>query len=101
MFEMLEEKFEKSKPRLDRGLPILLYSSYAVISFIALIFGAGQHGFPWLFRLVVWAAMFLLSLTWLTTSLKSSVPNTRRDFRIRSMILLWLLIAQRLPYLLR
>jgi hypothetical protein len=101
MFETLEDKFEKSKPPLDRGLPILLYSFYAVFSSIALILGVGRHGFSRLFSLVVWAAMFLLSLTWLMTSLKSSVPNTRRDFWVRSMILLWLLIAQRLPYLLR
>jgi hypothetical protein len=93
MFETLEEKFEKSKPPLDRGYPILVYSSYAIVSFIALILGVPGHGFSHLFSLVVWASMFLLSLTWLVTGLRSSVPITRHELRVRSQILLFLLFA--------
>jgi hypothetical protein len=91
MFETLEDAFEKSKPPLDRGWPILMYSANVVLSSFALIVEGG-HGFSrgpvrLLFSLIVWAVMFLLSLTWLVASLKSSVPITRRDYRVRFTIL--------------
>ena len=101
MFETLEDKFEKSKPPLDRGYPILLYSGYVVVSSIALTLGVRRHNFYHPFSLVVWAAIFLLSLTWLVTSLRSSVPIARHDFAIRSNILLFLLMAEDLPYIWR
>jgi hypothetical protein len=102
MFETLEEKFEKSKPPLDRGYPILVYSSYAVVSFIALVLGRRGHGFSQLFSLAVWAAMFLLSFSWLVASVRSSVPITRHELWVRSQILLFLLFAQdTLPYILK
>jgi hypothetical protein len=93
MFETLEDKFEESKKPLDPGLPMLMYSASAIGSCIAIILGMRRHGFSHLFSLVVWATMFLLSLTWLVTSLRSSVPITRRDFRVRHIILLSLLFA--------
>ncbi|MGA9978704.1 MAG: hypothetical protein WBQ08_08725 [Candidatus Sulfotelmatobacter sp.] len=93
MFETLEDRIENKKP-LDRGYPILMFGISAIVSSIALILVVRGHGFSHLFSLVVWAAAFLLSLTWLVTSLRSSAPMTRRDFRVRSMVLLWLLLAQ-------
>lgn len=100
MFETLEDSFEKSKPPLDRGLPIFVYSFHAVVSSIALIFGGRGHDPSHLFSLAVWAAMFLLSLTWLVASFRSSVPITRRDFRVRFQILFSLLMVQdALPYI--
>jgi hypothetical protein len=93
VFETLEDKFEESKKPLDPGLPILMYSASALGSCIAIFLGMGRHGFSHLFSLVVWATMFLLSLTWLITSLRSSVPMTRRDCRVRHIILLLLLFA--------
>ncbi len=92
MFETLEDAFEKSKPRLDRGVPILTYGILAVLSFIGLILGVERHGFSRLFSPVVWAVMFLLSLNWLITSLRSSVPITRSDFLVRFKILWFLLL---------
>jgi hypothetical protein len=99
MFETLEDAFEKSKPPLDRGWPILMYSANVVLSSFGLILEGG-HGFSQgharlLFSLIVWADMFLLSLTWLVASLKSSVPTTRRDCGVRFIILqvLFLLAA--------
>jgi len=100
MFESLDDMFEKSKKPLDRRLSILMYGTTAIGSFIFLFLGVLGHGFSHLFNLVVWAAMFLLSLTWLVTSLRLSVPITRRDFTVRCMIVAWLLWAHRLPYLL-
>jgi lysylphosphatidylglycerol synthetase-like protein (DUF2156 family) len=101
MFETLEDSFEKSKKPLDRSLPILMYGTTAIGSSILLILGVLGHGFSHLFNLIVWAAMFLLSLTWLVTSLRLSVPITRRGFTVRCMILFWLLWAHRLPYIWR
>jgi hypothetical protein len=92
LFETLEDRLEKSMPPLDRGWPILMYSVSVVLGSIALILGVGGHGFSRLFSLVVWAVMFLLSLTWLVTSLTSSVPITRRDFWVRYQILSVLLL---------
>jgi hypothetical protein len=99
MFETLEDKFEKSKKPLDRGLPILMYGATATVSSIVLILRARGHGFSHLFSLVDWAAMFLLSSTWLVTSLRSSVPITRRDCGVRVIVLSLLLMAQNLPYI--
>jgi hypothetical protein len=101
MFETLEDAFEKSKPPLDRGLPILMYGIHVVISSTVLILGICRvrgRGLSHLFTLIVWVAMLLLSLTWLVTSFRSSVPITRYDYRVRYTIL-WvlLLLARFLP----
>jgi hypothetical protein len=97
VFETLEDKLEKSKKPLDPGLPILMYGATAAVSSIMLILRARGHGLSHLFSLLDSAAMFLLSLTWLVTSLRSSVPITRRDCGVRGIILLLLLMAQDLP----
>jgi hypothetical protein len=94
VFETLEDAFEKSKPPLDTGWPILMYSTDVVLSSFVLIIEGGR-GFSQgharlLFSLIVWAVMFLLCLTWLVASLRSSVPITRRDFGVRFTIL-WVL----------
>jgi len=91
MFETLEDMAEKSRPLLDRGYPILLYSGGVVLSSIALIL-EGRDGFSpgqarLMFSLVGWVVMFLLSLTWLVASLRSTVPITRRDLWVRFTIL--------------
>jgi hypothetical protein len=98
MFETLEDMFEKSKHPLDRRLPVVMYGIYAILGLIALILGVRRHGFSQLFRLVVWAAIFLLSLTWLVASLRSAVPMTHRGFGVRNTILVLLLMAQDLAY---
>jgi hypothetical protein len=95
MFETLEDAFEKSKPPLDPGWPILMYSTNVVLCSFALIV-EGWHGFSQgharlLFSLIGWAVMFLLCLTWLVASLRSSVPITRRDFGVR-LTILWVLL---------
>jgi hypothetical protein len=81
MFETLEDAFEKSKPPLDRGWPILLYGGYVVLSSIALTLGVRRHGFHHPFSLAVWAAMFSLSLIGLVTSLRIFRPNSPPRFR--------------------
>jgi hypothetical protein len=94
MFDTLEDEFEKTKPPLDRGWPILMYGADVCLSSTVLILGicgVRGHGFSHLFSLIVWTAMFLLSLTWLITSLRSSTPIARSDFRVRYTIL-WVLL---------
>ncbi|PWT84255.1 MAG: hypothetical protein C5B58_05000 [Acidobacteria bacterium] len=92
MFETLEDALEKSKPPLDRGVPILAYSILAVLSFVFLVVGVERHGFSRLLGPVVWAVMFLLSLNWLITSLRSSVPISRSDFWVHYKVLWFLLL---------
>jgi hypothetical protein len=90
MFETLEDMFEESKQPLDRRWPILMYSIFAVYGLVYLILAVRRHQ-P--LGLVVGAVMFLLSLIWLTTTIRSPVPVTRRDSRVRRTILLLLPLA--------
>ena len=94
MFETLEDAFEKSKPPLDPGFPALMYGGDVAISSTVLILGicgVRGHGLAHLLALAVWVVTLLLSLTWLIASLRSSVPITRYDFRVRYTIL-WVLL---------
>ena len=90
MFETLEDMSEKSKPPLDRAWPVLMYSESALAGLVFLILGVRRHQ-P--LGIVVGAVMFLLSLVWLITTIRSPLPVTRRDFRLRSGILLWIPLA--------
>jgi hypothetical protein len=95
MFESLEDAFEKSKPPLDRGYPILMYSMYVVVGLFYVVEGVRRHH-P--FGVVVGAVVFLLSLVWLITIIRSSVPATRRDFWVRGQIVIWILMAYEIAY---
>jgi hypothetical protein len=95
MFETLEDSFEKSKPPLDRGWAILDYSWFAAIGLCYLVLGVRRHQ-P--VCLVVGAVVFLLSLTWLITTIRSPVPVSRRDFRVRGQIVVWILLAYEIAY---
>ena len=89
MFETLDPA-EQSVPR---RWPLLMYSTYAVGGLVFLIFGVRKHGFSQPFRLAIGTAMFFLSLTWLVTTLRSTSPITNRNFGVRNMILILLLMA--------
>ena len=84
MFETLDP-YERT---VDRRWPLLLYSTYGVVGLLFLILEVRSHGFSQPFWLVVLAAVFLLSLTWLATTLRSTVPPTWREVRVRYIILL-------------
>lgn len=84
MFESLDP-LERT---VDRRLPLLIYSTFAVVSLLFLILEARGHGFSQPFWPAVLAAVFLLSLTWLVTTLRSTVPLTYREARLRYIILL-------------
>jgi hypothetical protein len=95
MFESLEDAFEKSKPPLDRGDPILMYSMYVVVGLFYLIEGVRRHH-P--FGAVVGAVVSLLSLIWLITTIRSPVPVTRRDLWVRGQIVICILMAYEIAY---
>ena len=95
MFETLEDTFEKSKPPLDRGDPILMYSMYIVVGQFYLIDGVRrQHPLG----AVVGAVVFLLSLIWLITTIRSPAPVSRRDLRVRGQIVIWILMTYQIAY---
>jgi len=79
MFESLDP-LERT---VNRRRPLLMYSMYAVVSLLFLIPEVRRHGFSQPFWPVVLAATFLLSLTWLVATLRSVVPPTRREVRVR------------------
>jgi hypothetical protein len=95
MFETLDPQ----EQTVARRWPLLMYSTYAVGGLVFSILGVRRHGFSQPFRLVVGAAMFLLSLTWLVTTVRSTVPATNRNFGVRNIILILLLMAQEIAYI--
>jgi uncharacterized membrane protein len=95
MFETLEDRFENSKPPLDRGDPILMYSLYVVVGLFYLIEGVRRHH-P--FGAVVGVVVFILSLIWMITTVRSPVPATRRDLWVRGQIVIWILMAYEIAY---
>lgn len=90
MFETLDPK---EQPMARRG-PLLMYSTYAIVGLGFLILGVRRHGFSQSFRLAAAAAMFLLSLTWFMTTVRSTVSITNRNFAVRNIILFLLLMVE-------
>ena len=90
MFETLEDMREKSQRPLDRGWPLLTYSLYVVSGLFYIVEGVRRHH-P--FGVVVGAVVFLLSLIWLITTIKSPVPLSRRDLWMRSQTLVCILFV--------
>jgi hypothetical protein len=76
-----------------RRWPLLMYSTYALGGLVFLIFGVRRHGFSQPFRLAVGAAILILSLASLATTLRTKSPMTNRNFVVRNMILIVLLMA--------
>ncbi len=95
MFETLEDMSEKSRAPLDRGWPLAMYSMYAVGGLFYIVEGLRQHD-P--FGVVVGAVVFLLSLIWLITTIRSSVPLSRRDLWVRGQTLVGILLAYEIAY---
>jgi ankyrin repeat protein len=95
MFETLEDKFEKSQPPLDRRWPIVLFTAGAVVGLVYLMEGVRRHD-P--LGAVVGAVVSLLFLIWLMTTVRSPVPVSRRDFWVRSRIVVWILFAYQAAY---
>ena len=91
MFETLDPPAQT----VTRRWPLLMNGTYAVVGLGFLLLGLLRHQ-P--FRLVIGAAMLLMSLTWLVTTVKSTSPMTNRQFRVRTVILILLLVAEETAY---
>ncbi|HZQ67392.1 MAG TPA: hypothetical protein VFA68_02640 [Terriglobales bacterium] len=89
MFDTLEP----SEQLIARRWPLLMYGTYAVGGLVFVVLGLRRHGFSQPFRLALGTAMFSLSITWFTTTLRSTSPWTNRKFGVRNMILILLLMA--------
>jgi len=85
MFETLGDPLDRT---VNRRWPILEYSTFAIAGLFFLIMDVRRHGFSQPFWLVVLAAIILLSLTWLVTTIRSTVPPTYREVNFRYIILL-------------
>jgi hypothetical protein len=95
MFETLEEMREKSQRPLDRGWPLLIYGMNILIGLFYVFDGLPRHH---LFGVVVGAVVFLLSLVWLITAIRSPVRVSRRDFWVRAETVVWILMAYQVAY---
>lgn len=84
---------------MARRWPPLMYGTSAVAGPYFLILGVRRHGFSQPFGLVIGAIMFLLSLIWLITALRSTVPVTNRNLGVRGMVLILLLMAHDIAYI--
>jgi hypothetical protein len=94
MFETLDPQEQP----VARRWPLLMYCTYSVGGLVFLILGLRRHGFSQPFRLAVGTAIFLLSVTWLVTTLRSTSPITSRNFGVRNLILILLLMAHEIAY---
>jgi ankyrin repeat protein len=89
MFETLGDPLDRT---INRRYPLSLYSTCAIVGLFFLILEVRGHGFSQPFWLVVLAAIVLLSLTWLATTLRSTVPPTFREVGFRRIILFFPLL---------
>lgn len=89
MFETLEPREQPA----SRRMASLMYIVYGLCGLAFFVLGTLRHGFSRPTALVISAAMFLLSLTWLIAILRSKVFLTSRQVRIRNIMLLALLMA--------
>jgi hypothetical protein len=95
MFETLEDMREKSQRPMDREWPLLIYSMDVVLGLFYMISGTQWHQ-P--FGVLVGAVVFLLSLIWLITTIRSPVRVSRRDVWVRGQTVIWILFAYQVAY---
>lgn len=95
MFETLEDMREKSQRPMDPFWPLLMYSVDIVAGLFYVICGMQRYQ-----RLgaLVGAVVFLLSLVWLITTIRSRIRLSRRDVWIRGQIVIWILFAYQVAY---
>lgn len=93
MFDTLEPPEQV----VARRWPILLYGVYLLGGLAYVVLGVRRHGFSQPISLAIGCVMFVLSLMWLVTTLRSKAPLTNREFGPRIIILVLLQMAQELP----
>jgi hypothetical protein len=95
MFETLEAMREKSQRPLGRGTALIMYSFDLVLGLFYIISGMQRH--QWL-GVLVGAVVFLLSMVWLITTIRSRIRLSRRDVWIRGQIVICILMAYQTAY---
>jgi hypothetical protein len=95
MFETLEDMREKSQRPMDPFWPLLMYSMDIVLGLFYIISGMQRHQ---RLGVLVGAVVFLLSLVWLITTIKSRIRLSRRDVWIRGQIVICILMAYQTAY---
>ena len=91
----LEDMREKSQRPMDPFWPLLIYSMDIVLGLSYIIFGMQRHQ---RLGVLVGAVVFLLSLVWLITTIRSRIRLSRRDVWIRGRIVIWILYAYQVAY---
>jgi hypothetical protein len=89
MFETLEPREQPA----SRWLAFLMYIVYGFCGLVFFVLGTLRNGFSRPTALVISAAMFLLSVTWLIVTLRSKASLTSRQVGMRNIMLLVLLMA--------
>jgi hypothetical protein len=95
MFETLEHMREKSQLPMSREWPLLMYSMDVVLGLPYIIIGMKRQQ-P--FAVLVGAVVFLLSLIWLITTIRSPAQVSRRDMWVRGQIVICILLAYQAAY---
>ena len=95
MFETLEDMREKSQRPMDPFWPLLMYSMNIVLGLLYVISGMHRHQ---RLGVLVGAVVLLLSLFWLTTTIRSRIRLSRRDVWIRGQIVVCILMAYQAAY---
>ena len=95
MFETLEEMREKSQRPMSRGTALFMYSFDFVLGLSYIIIGMQRHQ-P--FGVLIGAVVFLLSVIWLITTIRSPLRVSRRDVWVRGQIVIWILMAYQIAY---
>lgn len=94
MFDSLDPDERKV---VDRGWSLLMYSIFGFYGLALLILGVQSREHDWL-GLAIGGFVSLLSSIWFITTIKSPAPVTRRELRIRSRTLLFILLAYEIAY---
>ncbi len=95
MFETLEDFREKSQRPMDPFWPLLMYSMDIALGLFYIISGIQSHQ-P--LGILVGAVVLLLSLVWLTTTIRSRIRLSRREVWIRGQIVICILMAYQTAY---
>lgn len=72
-----------------------MYSTDIVLGLFYIISGMQRHQ---RLGVLVGAVVFLLSLVWLITRIRSRIRLSRRDVWIRGQIVIWILFAYQVAY---
>jgi hypothetical protein len=95
MFETLEDMREKSQRPMSRGTALFMYSFDLVLGVFYIISGMHRNQ---KFAVLIGTVVFLLSLIWLITTVRSPLRVSRREVWVRGQIVICILLAYEAAY---